>query len=680
MSQSRIQVGGSAVTVHTTGTLIVGAGAAGMGCAVHLYDFLTQKGVVDAHKRILVIARARGGGASRLSGSDKQTYYKMGTSPRVPDTACDFARTLTAFGCAHGDLALTEGICSLRAFYHLVADGVPFPHDPEGAFIGYKTDHDPYERATSAGPKTSKFMSECLEARARAAGIGIMGGKDVVRLLVAGDGDRRRIVGVLTVQSGGDGRFEAFLADNIVLAAGGPGAMYATTVYPRGQTGIHGMAFEAGLAAHNLTESQYGLASIQYRWNVSGTYMQVVPRLFSTAADGESDPREFLTEYFDTMERMATCIFLKGYQWPFDAQRISGQQSSLVDMAVHRETVQRGRRVWMDFLRNPIGTKAMSDFAMGNLEAEARVYLQRTGALQALPIERLAHMNQPAIDLYMEQKIDLTREPLEIAICAQHQNGGFVVNTWWESTLAHTFVVGEFAGTHGVKRPGGSALNAGQTGAIRAAEYISSVYGGDTVPDPRALTAAVRPQIRETVERLRRARENPTPGAMTPDAAIEAIRQRMTRHGAHLRSVQGIGDARREAEALCERIRTEGLDASAGDLAAAAEAEGMALTSLACLRAIEDYIENGGGSRGSYIVLDSRGNPMPESLADPETGEVPCLRPENEALRETIQTLRLNREAEGWFDIEYVPVRPIPERDVPFETAWTAYREKKVFG
>ena len=33
--------------------------------------------------------------------------------------------------------------------------------------------------------------------------------------------------------------------------------------------------------------------------------------------------------------------------------------------------------------------------------------------------------------------------------------------------------MGECAGTHGIARPGGSALNAGQVGSLRAAQYIS---------------------------------------------------------------------------------------------------------------------------------------------------------------------------------------------------------------
>ena len=39
-------------------------------------------------------------------------------------------------------------------------------HVPEqGEFMGYKTDHDRGRRATSAGPYTSKLMTEALEKR-----------------------------------------------------------------------------------------------------------------------------------------------------------------------------------------------------------------------------------------------------------------------------------------------------------------------------------------------------------------------------------------------------------------------------------------------------------------------------------------------------------------------------------
>jgi succinate dehydrogenase/fumarate reductase flavoprotein subunit len=397
-------IAGQTITEHFFNTIVVGAGAAGMNCAKKLYEYMDQKGVDQPEKRIAVVTAGLPLGASRMSGSDKQTYYKMGTSPDIADSAESFAKSLTGGGCCHGDLALAEGIGSLRGFYNLVEAGVPFPNDPMGTYIGYKTDHDPYERATSAGPKTSKFMSQCLEKIIRRFGVEIFDHQEAVEFLTTGQGDDKRIIGIVTLnrKAVADDNFgiNVFYFENLVLAAGGPGALYETSVYPLGQTGIHGIAFKAGLAGENLTESQFGLASTKFRWNVSGTYMQVVPRILSTDADG-NDEREFLTDFFPSMSKMATDIFLKGYQWPFDPQRIENHQSSLVDVIVFNET-QKGRRVFMDFLKNPIGNNKMDAFAIEDLEDEALDYLKGTDAMQSLPIERLEHMNQPAIDIYTE--------------------------------------------------------------------------------------------------------------------------------------------------------------------------------------------------------------------------------------------------------------------------------------
>ena len=46
----------------------------------------------------------------------------------------------------------------------LVRNGVEFPCNRYGAYVGYKTDHDPRQRATSAGPKTSMQMVQQLLA------------------------------------------------------------------------------------------------------------------------------------------------------------------------------------------------------------------------------------------------------------------------------------------------------------------------------------------------------------------------------------------------------------------------------------------------------------------------------------------------------------------------------------
>ena len=83
-------------------------------------------------------------------------------------------------------------------------------------------------------------------------------------------------------------------------------------------------------------------------------------------------------------------------------------------------------------------------------------------------------MNQPAIDFYRDKGVDLYTQPLEIALCAQHNNGGIGIDCWWQTDVKGLFAVGEAAASHGVYRPGGTALNAGQVGSTRAAQYIAA--------------------------------------------------------------------------------------------------------------------------------------------------------------------------------------------------------------
>ena len=679
MKESKFDINGQKIPVRVANTVIVGAGAAGMNCAVQLVQQWRAAGVQNPQDKLLVVTAGLALGASRMSGSDKQTYYKMGTSPVAGDTAADFAAALTAFGCCHGDNALIEGIYSLRGFHHLVEAGVPFPRDPHGAFIGYKTDHDPYERATSAGPKTSRFMSECLQAQAERLGVRIIDNQVVAEFATDGQGPEKRIVAMVCIDSsragGDDLGISAFVAENWVLAAGGPGEIYKSSVYPPGQVGIHGAALKAGLAAVNLTESQYGLASIKFRWNVSGTYMQVVPRIFSTGAQGR-DEREFLTEYFDDMPTMATNIFLKGYQWPFDAQRLTGHQSSLIDMAVHQETVVRGRRVWMDFLSNPIGAEGWDDFQIGALGSEALGYLQKTGAAQKTPIDRLAHMNQPAIDIYAENNIDLRAEPLEIALCAQHMNGGFAVDKWWRSNIDGTFIIGEMAGTHGVKRPGGSALNAGQVGAMRAAEYVANVCGSDL---PDATRPAVQNGLAAVAGRLKSMLAKDA-AEVTPAEAMDEIRGRMTACGAHLRSRSGASAALKAAKEQHARLLENGLKISdPRRLVAAVQTLQQCLTHAAVLKAICAMFDRGAGSRGSHCILDESGVEMHPALIDPATDKPYRFKEENESLRNEILQVTHNGEAADLFDVSVVEPRVVPARDIAFEPAWAEFREGKIY-
>jgi succinate dehydrogenase/fumarate reductase flavoprotein subunit len=672
------QISDQTVTVHKYNTVIVGAGAAAMNCGVHLCEFMEQKGITNPKERIGVVTTGVGLGASRMSGSDKQTYYKIGTSPDVADSAEEFAKSLTAAGCCHGDSALIEAIGSLREFYHLVQAGVPFPTDSTGTFIGYKTDHDPYERATSAGPKTSRFMSQCLQKQLERYGVEIHDRQELAHLLTIGSGESKRIIGVVSVDKkkidDSNYAINVYLGANIILAAGGPGELFKTTVYPKGQLGIHGLAFKAGLAGVNLTESQFGLASIRFRWNVSGTYMQAVPRIFSTDAEGK-DEKEFLTDFFPSMSKMATNIFLKGYQWPFDPQRIENLKSSLIDILVFNET-QKGRRVYMDFLKNPVGSDSMEQFDIDKLEPEAREYLQKAGALQKTPIERLAHMNTPAIEIYKENGIDLYTEPLEIAVCAQHNNGGFAVNKWWESNLPQTFIIGEMAGSHGVKRPGGSALNAGQTGGLRAAEYIVNVYGCE-LPDYSDKQTEIDNQLNNIVKALEQYK---SASGLEPEEVLEGIRSRMTASGGHIRELNDAQQALKEAVELYKKIQQNGFNSQdKRSFITSIQAEHLALASIGYLKAVVELLKQGSGSRGSHLVLVEDGIEIHPDVIDKATNKPLKFKAENQSLRNSILQIEYDPNAKDLFQSSTIELRPAPTERKAFEPAWMDYREGKIY-
>ena len=112
----------------------------------------------------------------------------------------------------------------------------------------------------------------------------------------------------------------AILCRNLILATGGPAGIYSLSVYPMSQFGATGVALEAGAMGRNLTEWQYGLSSLRPRWNVSGSYMQVLPRFVSVDKDGKE--YDFLSDYVYSRPEMLSRVFLKGYQWPFDVRKL----------------------------------------------------------------------------------------------------------------------------------------------------------------------------------------------------------------------------------------------------------------------------------------------------------------------------------------------------------------------
>lgn len=429
--------------------------------------------------------------------------------------------------------------------------------------------------------------------------------------------------------------------------------MYADSVYPAGHYGATGLALEAGVKGKNLTEWQYGLASVKPRWNVSGTYMQVLPRVYSAAEDG-SDEREFLMDFFKTPAEMLSKLFLKGYQWPFDVRKVAGG-SSIIDVLVYLERC-KGRRVYLDYRRNPVG----GAFSYDELEPEARDYLTRAGACFGTPVERLGHMNAPAVEFYRDKGVDLARDPLEISLCAQHNNGGLAIDCWWQTNVAGLFAVGEASASHGVYRPGGTALNAGQVGSTRAAQYIAAKRGG--APEEGFEPAAA--QALEQMGALARR-------TLQPQGNVRALwaqaARRMSECGAAIRDGGAIAVYLAEVKAQLASFERNVTASEAAELRWVYRLRDMLISQYAYLAAMLDYMQQGGKSRGSALYTDPAGKKPYAQLPDAFTFVL-----DDGSRGGRVQEMLYR---DGACVFEWRPVRPIPKDDDFFENVWREYRE-----
>ncbi len=615
----------------TFDTVVIGTGAAGYNAAGEI------KKLCD--KSVCIVTEGKAMGTSRNTGSDKQTYYKLTLSGDTPDSVRKMAEDLFSGGAVDGDTALCEAALSTKCFFNLCSLGVPFPVNRYGEYVGYKTDHDPYMRATSAGPLTSKYMTEALEKQAKKLSVPIFDNLLAIEIIT----DKNAVAGLLCLDKT-DGEYKIFRCNNIILATGGPAGIYENTVYPDGHTGSTSLAIKAGAALQNMTEWQYGLSSISPKWNVSGTYMQVLPCFISV--DSEGNEYEFLSELYDNVYETLSLIFLKGYQWPFDSKKaVSG--SSRIDLAVYNECVNRNRRVFLDFTKNPFG---LEEIDYNRLSPEAYCYLKNADALFGTPAQRLEKMNLPAIELYKSKGVDITEERLEIALSAQHNNGGIAVNMWWQTDVTGLFAAGECAGTHGITRPGGSALNAGQVGSLRAAQFIS--VKEDNKSDGKDFIRLAEAALLKHYE----FRKSISGNENTASRLIFSIRKEMSENAAAVRNIEKINEI---TENRKKEIRDFPIGIRAKDTEGLIDAYkylDTLLTQTAVLVSIKNYREETKADRGSAVFISADKNGS------------------NSPLKDRVQTVTYGG---GEFSVNWRKVRPIPEEDSFFENVWSAFRKNK---
>jgi succinate dehydrogenase/fumarate reductase flavoprotein subunit len=257
--------------------------------------------------------------------------------------------------------------------------------------------------------------------------------------------------------------------------------------------------------------------------------------------------------------------------------------------------------------------------------------------------------------------VDITKEMLEIALCSQHNNGGLDIDMWWQTNVPHLFAAGEVAGSHGVYRPGGSALNAGQAGSMRAAQYIAR-HGGYSALSEAEFAQAATDTLRYH-EGLVSAllADHDTVTEMTRCATA-----RMTECGGALRNPEAIRDAlARTAEDFASFAGLARITSPAG-LFRAYRLRDALISQQMYLSAMLDYAEQGGKSRGSALYTDPAGQ-CPDGFDDTFR-----FRLDDGKLDTAVQTVTFTKEGciPAWRE-----VRPLPEGGGFFENVWREYRE-----
>jgi len=230
------------------------------------------------------------------------------------------------------------------------------------------------------------------------------------------------------------------------------------------------------------------------------------------------------------------------------------------------------------------------------------------------------------------------------------------------------FPVGEVNGSHGVYRPGGAALNSGQVGSTRAAQYISAQYN-DLPEKKNSFLDKTRKQIKEKIELGNKFLKDD--GSKDVEEIRKEIGQRMSEYGAHIRSLK---DVKKAAEKTRQQLNSLGENTklnSISNLNRAFKNYDLLISQYIYLSAIENYIERGGKSRGSYLVKDPEGKLPLSNL--PEKFRF-SLSQEN--FTDKIQQVIFNKDINCEF--EWRPVTPLPEADSWFEKVWNKFRNNEI--
>ncbi len=478
--------------------LVIGAGAAGARTAIELAD----RGV-----ETLVVGK-RDHGDAHTTWAAGGINGALGSLDPEDDWTIHAADTLKE-GHFLNDPVAVETVAKAMPdqLRELDAWGTDFDRTADGKINQRYFGAQSFRRTAFVGDRTGEAILDTLVATAQSLDVPYRENVLVTDLLSDGE----RVYGAVAVDLT-DGEYVLFVADYVVVAAGGFSALYGRHSSRDDENTADGpaLAYEAGADLMDLEFVQFhptGMVGDRYGEDWSG-------RLVTEAVRGEGG-RLFNAEGERFMERYSPD------QMELDARDV-------VARAIAQE-IREGR-----------GTE------------NGGVYLDVSHRNAEYVRERLPSM----VERFASLGVDITEEPMEVAPTAHYTMGGVDIDwTTGATRIDHLYVVGESAaGVHGANRLGGNSL---------AETVAMGTVVGEHLAHQQPSTPALPAGVVAYAERAMAALDDlvESDGTVRPASLIAALRDCMDEYAGIIRDEAGLEAGLAELGALRERtgdLRVEG--------------------------------------------------------------------------------------------------------------------------
>jgi hypothetical protein len=201
--------------------------------------------------------------------------------------------------------------------------------------------------------------------------------------------------------------------------------------------------------------------------------------------------------------------------------------------------------------------------------------------------------------------------------------------------------------------------------------FIALKYNNEP-PDLDQFLSIALPQIRKKFMLARTFIDERVGSDSEIQAKREKIQNRMSSCGSHVRDPSKVKEAIGDSWHLYKELQSASKVPSPKELPDVFKNLDLCLTAALYLEAIGEYLEKGGRSRGSFLVLDRDGEKPCDLLGEDWRFS---LNSANSFVSTKI--LEIFLDTEKTVQKKWVDIRPIPQAETWFEKVWRDYLNEK---